>query len=480
MNDAFEGSVPLYTGVLRGIRRWNIDALGRLTPVSHGGTVWRPGLNVATCVHESRPARPIPGRIERRLVAVPKDEPLLPGSLAYEHWLSEDAFYRLTAQERHEYVLGWHDCWVPSAHWRPGPPAHEVPQVGCGCGFWAYFKDDAGSRFGGQVAGIIEAQGRIICGTLGYRAEKARIVALVDPNAPWVPPRALKPLTVVGLILWFLVGVAIALRTAGESTLAIWSLTGLSLGVLLVRTCSKASPHLRSDGEVFIKVRRNYPDVRFYRSLKEAQRSHPVTMPPPRDPSPDDPDFWIRSAPAPARPTVSFPGSPQRGRSIVVGLVLFGLVGWAIHSGQASSPPEPWRSSSSIDVEVTACGGQLTPLNDLNGQLTIRLRNEGTERVEGKAKVMVIAGDSHVYRSIRSTLDPGQVGDFSFGFTMLAVYPATDIVACQPDIPLERPPGHEGTDPQDDNTCWGDSKTGIISETFDSLEVPHCETPSVT
>lgn len=54
----------------------------------------------------------------------------------------------------------------------------------CGCGFYAYH--DNASMYaspgpGCRVQGIVEAYGRVVLGTQGYRAEKARILAIVVP-----------------------------------------------------------------------------------------------------------------------------------------------------------------------------------------------------------------------------------------------------------------------------------------------------------
>lgn len=54
-----------------------------------------------------------------------------------------------------------------------------VPRRPCGCGFWAYWQPEAVDRSG--VSGVVEGFGRTLIGTRGFRAEKARIVALTKP-----------------------------------------------------------------------------------------------------------------------------------------------------------------------------------------------------------------------------------------------------------------------------------------------------------
>lgn len=56
----------------------------------------------------------------------------------------------------------------------------------CACGFYAYHQDGiAGYGFTGaghRIAGVIEGYGRVVLGTQGFRASKARILALVKPT----------------------------------------------------------------------------------------------------------------------------------------------------------------------------------------------------------------------------------------------------------------------------------------------------------
>lgn len=66
----------------------------------------------------------------------------------------------------------------------PCPDCHQPPVAGCGCGFWAYWKPgDAGGHSAGSnemlpVLGVIEGTGRVIHGEKGFRAQRAKIVAL--------------------------------------------------------------------------------------------------------------------------------------------------------------------------------------------------------------------------------------------------------------------------------------------------------------
>lgn len=75
--------------------------------------------------------------------------------------------------------------------WRPGenvatcllnPTCDEVAARTCGCGFHAYFDGHNSYMEWFKVAGIIEGYGLVTVGTRGFRASKARIVALIQPQ----------------------------------------------------------------------------------------------------------------------------------------------------------------------------------------------------------------------------------------------------------------------------------------------------------
>lgn len=83
----------------------------------------------------------------------------------------------------------YHNGTKPYAHTEQCPmqPACPYPTIECSCGFYAYHD---GSHWTGpsksvhQVFGVIEAWGRLVIGTKGFRAEKALIVALKLPEDP--------------------------------------------------------------------------------------------------------------------------------------------------------------------------------------------------------------------------------------------------------------------------------------------------------
>lgn len=67
------------------------------------------------------------------------------------------------------------------------PEGHRIAGLDCTCGFYAYFDDSndyAANRWYGspKVTGIVEAYGTVTIGSRGFRASKARIVAIVQPH----------------------------------------------------------------------------------------------------------------------------------------------------------------------------------------------------------------------------------------------------------------------------------------------------------
>jgi hypothetical protein len=57
----------------------------------------------------------------------------------------------------------------------------------CSCGFYAFWSpvDSEHELTTGQVVGVIEAWGKVVMGTLGFRAEKARIVGVAPGAITW-------------------------------------------------------------------------------------------------------------------------------------------------------------------------------------------------------------------------------------------------------------------------------------------------------
>lgn len=70
------------------------------------------------------------------------------------------------------------NCWV--CRLRPGfGEHHDAPNAGCECGIYGWYAPNDTRLMGGSVFGAIEVTGRVLMGTHGFRAERARVLGLV-------------------------------------------------------------------------------------------------------------------------------------------------------------------------------------------------------------------------------------------------------------------------------------------------------------
>lgn len=276
-SEEFDGR-PFVAGSVTAIRAFKVDSLGRLCSPTRS-FVFTPGVNEATC--EYNPMREMQRALSRAFTSILEVAP--------------------------KTVAG------------PGEeddPKHRAGQIGCSCGFYGYHCPETNPYMAGvdTVEAIVEATGLVTHGTKGIRAEKLRIVGVIDPakrstGSPferasrWMAetntdhifgPGAI----VVGIISGF--GSAIA-----ATNVSAWYLFGLLLTALCIPVLYAALravdcyPVMRQSvpRNRLALVRRNYPDVEFYNSRDAALKAHPLTEPPkPVVPSPDDADFWTRDA----------------------------------------------------------------------------------------------------------------------------------------------------------------------------------------
>jgi hypothetical protein len=59
---------------------------------------------------------------------------------------------------------------------------HRAPQAGCSCGIYAWYAPGDSGMVSARVFGVIEASGLILMGERGFRAETAKIAAVVTRN----------------------------------------------------------------------------------------------------------------------------------------------------------------------------------------------------------------------------------------------------------------------------------------------------------
>lgn len=146
-------------GSALGLRVFSLDSRGILRGVTYP-QAWHPGENIAKC-----------------LVA------RLDGS---EADLQEGYFYQVAG-------IGIDDTMEAVPRVMAGYAAKgcgngnldSAMDAACSCGFYAYHSKNAvgySTRHGARVLALIEGYGKVVVGALGFRAQKARIVAIVPPT----------------------------------------------------------------------------------------------------------------------------------------------------------------------------------------------------------------------------------------------------------------------------------------------------------
>lgn len=72
---------------------------------------------------------------------------------------------------------------VPTDASPPAPrPIHCAPARDCNCGIYAWYSPQDARTVAAEVFGVVQASGLVLLGTSGFRAEQARIAAIVTRN----------------------------------------------------------------------------------------------------------------------------------------------------------------------------------------------------------------------------------------------------------------------------------------------------------
>lgn len=168
-------------GSLFGLRSFKTDSLARLTGVTVP-QVWTPGENLAECKRPDNSGMNAMWSLlnggSLRFTSTPATTP---GPLTPSGGMRYDA-----KKHRYEYdPTAGRPVVSRQPVEPPAPPKHDLVSLACTCGFYAYFDgsneyaEDAGTL---GITGIVEGYGKAVVGDRGFRAEKARIVALVAPD----------------------------------------------------------------------------------------------------------------------------------------------------------------------------------------------------------------------------------------------------------------------------------------------------------
>lgn len=148
--------VPDVVGTITGLRGWQIDPNGNLRGCTYP-VPWTPGENTARCM--------VARSAMTSHVVIINDAPIFG---AHAGWI---------------YPENANADVVPIEGFTQDPCDGLDPD--CGCGFYAFYDaDTARQQSYGSVRGAIEGWGRIVAGPKGFRAQHARVVAIVKPHQP--------------------------------------------------------------------------------------------------------------------------------------------------------------------------------------------------------------------------------------------------------------------------------------------------------
>lgn len=172
--EEFSG-IELVPDTIKGVRSFSVDTYGRLTGIHHS-QVWTPGENLATCDMTS---------LERGHLAS-RD-----GRTQFDFGMSVIARMMGKGPGYPYSYMATADTYDTAKPIEEDDPRHKFEQ--CACGFYGYFDGSDDYHGDGTVTAVVEAYGEAVIGTRGFRAKKARIVALrVAPGDDLSPVAARK------------------------------------------------------------------------------------------------------------------------------------------------------------------------------------------------------------------------------------------------------------------------------------------------
>ena len=121
----------------------------------------------------------------RSLMEIPSQSPeeevaLVPGTLlVHRGWNVREGGFLAAYSAPYVWERGVNEAVCKAYVGRPGLHG-EAPDTNCTCGFYGLY--DPNNVDSVDVRGVVEVSGRVILGTRGVRAQKAKIVALATVN----------------------------------------------------------------------------------------------------------------------------------------------------------------------------------------------------------------------------------------------------------------------------------------------------------
>jgi hypothetical protein len=192
---------PFVAGSLVGLRAFSVDALGRLTGPAYGG-IFKPGENEAECLKRDdwtasyqSIMNSYSAAVHRMVWSVGPTAPTtsfdLPVSitpaLQSSRGFGKSGRIRAAYDEANKIIetksLAEEAVEREVPPTPPEAPPHSLAGIDCTCGFYAYFDGRNTYDEEGRVSAIIEGYGVCTLGSSGFRASKARLLALIEPDA---------------------------------------------------------------------------------------------------------------------------------------------------------------------------------------------------------------------------------------------------------------------------------------------------------
>lgn len=290
----FTGEYEFAVGSVRGARRFSVDTSSYLCGQSMSSFRWQPGVNVAECRYNEYHNLPALGNSP--IPRPPSPTGLITSQTPLQFHSTQNFNFHSTQNSnpiqgihnalqyaRQRQVANNYLAQAQSITWE----ADVDPS--CMCGYWAYWDYP---KFGENgVVGIIEGWGKTLIGDEGFRCQKAKIVALVLPDAD-VPPmfrrdRASLVTSAVFAVLctMYLMFFILSLFTLDPewSDLAAAGLFSLASGVWFgawKKHKDVVQPAPNREFTVSFskadKIRKLYPDVPVYRTLNDAKKDFPL------------------------------------------------------------------------------------------------------------------------------------------------------------------------------------------------------------
>jgi len=209
VSDTEFGGIGFAPGVVRGTRAFDVDALGRLTGVTYK-EVWVPGENQAKCLKEQS-GRGFKSLVLNSVYGRGFGGYIFPSSIHSDAFAIDIDVPKATftgnsfvvnlgdktKQSMAEAFLGIKDPVIDRAmketlRKKEEAAAEEERKkkereasdnlADCAHGFYGYYEGSNDYKHKGRINAVIEGYGEVVIGTRGFRAMKARIIALHFPK----------------------------------------------------------------------------------------------------------------------------------------------------------------------------------------------------------------------------------------------------------------------------------------------------------